>query len=319
MTRPTALTEMFGIDHPVLLAPMAGVSGGQLAKAVSEAGGLGLVAAGYDDIESLNHQLSLTGDSQVGIGCITWMLTESAELLHAALDHRPAAIWLSFGDPTPFVSEIHDAGSRLICQVHTVEHARNALRAGADVLVAQGTEAGGHGSDRRATFTLVPEVADLAAGTGVPVLAAGGVADGRGLAAALTLGADGVAIGSRFVASQESLVSAASRELVISTGGDDTVRTHVYDIAREVSWPAEYTGRLIRNQFIDSWHGREDELTTQHLHIRRQFAEAVARDDFDMATVHIGESAGLIHEVLPAATIVENLLTEADRCLRKMR
>jgi nitronate monooxygenase len=227
----TPLTEMFGIDHPVVLAPMAGVAGGELARAVSESGGLGLIAAGYGGLDELDRQLALTHGASVGIGFITWTLADDTEFLTSALHRKPAAVWLSFGDPQPFVSTIKNAGIRAICQVQTVAQAREALEAGADVLVAQGTEAGGHGGNSRATFTLVPEVVDLAAGTGVPVLAAGGVADGRGLAAALVLGADGVVIGSRFLASIEALVSTPVQEMVLKANGDQTVRTRVYDRA----------------------------------------------------------------------------------------
>ena len=318
MVHATRLTEMFGIDHPVLLAPMAGVAGGRLAKAVSDAGGLGFVAAGYGGVDGLERELSLAGDTPIGIGFITWTLANGVELLEAALARRPAAVWLSFGDPTPLAPAVHAAGTRLICQVQTVRQAREALDAGADVLVAQGSEAGGHGGNTRATFTLVPEMVDLATGTDVPVLAAGGVADGRGLAAALVLGADGVVIGSRFVASDEALVGEAARDLVCATTGDDTVRTRVYDVARELSWPKQYTGRLIRNQFIDKWHGDEDTLATRVPQLRASFAEALARNDFSVASVHIGESVGLIHDVRPAADILRDLIVEADQAIERV-
>jgi len=318
MARSTPLTEMFGIEHPVVLAPMAGVAGGRLAKAVSGAGGMGLVAAGYLGVDELDRQLALAAGSPVGIGFITWRLVEDTELLTTALQHRPAAVWLSFGDPKPFVSSIHAAGIRVICQIQTVSQAHEALEAGVDVLVAQGSEAGGHGCNSRATFTLVPEVVDLAAGTGVPVLAAGGIADGRGLAAALVLGADGVVIGSRFLASHEALVSATVRQLAVGTNGDQTVRTRVYDVARELPWPTPYTGRLIRNEFIDEWHDDEDTLAKQMPHLRDTLADAVARNDFNIATVHVGESAGLIHDVRPAADIVRDILREADQTLARV-
>lgn len=319
MTRTTALTGMFGIDHPVLLAPMAGAAGGWLARAVSEGGGLGMVAAGYGGVDGLAHELTLTGDAQVGIGLITWTLTDSTDLLQAAIAHQPAAIWLSFGDPRPYLPAIQAADIRVICQVQTLRQARKALEAGADVLVAQGSEAGGHGGNQRATFSFVPEVVDLAAGTGVPVLAAGGVADGRGLAAALVLGADGAVVGSRFAASNEALLSASARDLVVASSGDDTIRTNAYDVARELSWPTEYTGRLVRNKFIENWHGREDELAAQLSQIREEFAHALTHNDFNMASVHIGESTGLIHDVRPAADILHDIVTEADQTLQKVR
>jgi hypothetical protein len=151
------LTELLGIEHPVLLAPMDLVSGGRLAAAVSQAGGLGLLGGGYGDGEWIEQEWGRAGNARIGCGFITWSLAQRPELLGVALAHRPAAVMLSFGDPTPFVSSIHAAGTRLICQVQTLAQAREAMAAGADVLVAQGTEAGGHGQSEP-LVTLLPQV-----------------------------------------------------------------------------------------------------------------------------------------------------------------
>ena len=318
MAYATKLTELLGIEHPLFLAPMGGVAGGRLAGAVSGAGALGFIGAGYSGTEGLDRELALVGDEPIGIGFITWTLEQNRRLLDAALARTPVAVWLSFGDPAPYVAAIREAGAKLVIQVQSIRQASEALEAGADVLVAQGTEAGGHGGNERTTFTLLPEVVDLAAGAGVPVLAAGGVVDGRGLAAALVLGADGAVVGSRFVASEESLLSAAARGLVARAGGDDTVRTRVYDVARGLSWPKEFTGRVLRNELVDRWHGREDELAEQLPQLRDAFARALAGDDFRMATVHIGEGVGLIGDVLPAADIVRGLVDEADRAFARV-
>ena len=167
----TAFTELFHVDHPLVLAPMGGVSGGALAAAVSEAGGLGLVGGGYGDPGWLERELRTVAgatDKPWGVGVITWAASEEAVRL--ALSYRPAAMFLSFGDPAPFGALVRQAGVRLICQVQDLAGARQAVAAGADVIVAQGTEAGGHGS-RRATLPLVPAVADAVAPA--PVLAAG--------------------------------------------------------------------------------------------------------------------------------------------------
>ncbi|MGL6236070.1 MAG: NAD(P)H-dependent flavin oxidoreductase [Segniliparus sp.] len=318
MAYSTKLTEMFGIEHPLVLAPMGGVAGGRLAGAVSAAGALGFIGAGYGGAAGLDREFALAGDAQIGVGFITWTLAQNRELLDAALRRRPVAVWLSFGDPEPYAAEIRRAGAKLVVQVQNIRGAAEALAAGADVLVAQGTEAGGHGGNERSTFSLLPEVVDLAAKTGVPVLAAGGVVDGRGLAAALALGAEGAVVGSRFVASEESLLSDAARRLVVAAGGDDTVRTRVYDVARDLSWPGEFTGRVLRNAFIDQWHGHEDELAERLPELREAFASAVAGGDFRMATVHIGEGVGLVADILPAAGIVRRLLDEADRALARI-
>src|SRR5580692_979494 len=139
------LTQTLGIEHPVLLAPMDVVSGGRLAAAVSQAGGLGLLGGGYGDGDWIDREWERAGNARIGCGFITWSLTKRPQVLERALAHRPAAIMLSFGDPRPFAPAIHDAGARLICKVQTVSQAHEAAEAGADIIVAQGTEAGGHG------------------------------------------------------------------------------------------------------------------------------------------------------------------------------
>src|SRR6201993_4571584 len=190
----TALTSLLGIKHPILLAPMDVVSGARLAAAVSNAGGFGILGGGYGEKAWLEQQTAslATCKAPFGVGFITWSLARRPELLDIALDAAPRAIMLSFGDPSPFAPRIKSAGALLICQVQTEDMARQALDAGADILVAQGTEAGGHGASRT-TIDIVPAVVDLAAGR-VPVVAAGGIADGRGLAAMVMLGGAGVLV-----------------------------------------------------------------------------------------------------------------------------
>ena len=254
----TPFTELFHVDHPLVLAPMGGVSGGALAAAVSKAGGLGLVGGGYGDPRWLERELQLVAGATGkpwGVGVITWAVGE--DIVRLALSYRPAAVLLSFGDPAPFGALVKEAGIRLICQVQDVAGARQAAAAGADVIVAQGTEAGGHGS-RRATLPLVPAVADAVAP--VPVLAAGGIADGRGVAAALMLGAQGAVLGTRFCASSEALWPDWAKKQLVAGGGDETSRSRVFDIARGLDWPAPYTGRALRNAFADAWDGREEAL-----------------------------------------------------------
>jgi nitronate monooxygenase len=217
----TRLTEMLGIEHPIISAPMAFAAGGKLAAAVTAAGGLGLIGGGYGDAEWLEREFAEARNTRVGCGFITWSLAKRPMLLELVLAHSPAAVMLSFGSPVPFAPRIKAAGAKLICQVQTMEHARAAVDVGADIIVAQGAEAGGHGL-ARATFTLVPEIADYLAkaAPATALVAAGGVADGRGLAAALMLGADGALIGSRFWASEEALVHAAFHKAAIGADGD---------------------------------------------------------------------------------------------------
>src|SRR5947209_1631633 len=217
----TRLTELLKLQHPILLAPMAYVAGGKLAAAVSKAGGFGIIGGGYGEGPWMMRELDAAGGARVGVGFITWSMAKNPRLLDLALERKPPAIMLSFGDVKPHVDQIKRAGALMICQIQTVEQAKDAVANGADVLVAQGAEAGGHGM-ARGTFGLVPAVVDAA--RGVPVAAAGGVADGRGLAAALMLGADGVLVGTRFYATLEAAIHHAAKERVIATSGDETIR-----------------------------------------------------------------------------------------------
>ena len=314
MALRTRLTDFFGIKHPIVLAPMDPASGGALAAAVSAAGGLGLIGGGYGDRDRLEAEFAKAGNQRVGCGFITWSMAKTPALLDVALSRKPVAMMLSFADPAPFAERIHAAGIPLICQVHNVEHARRALGCGAAVLVAQGTDAGGHGLRMRGTITLVPSVVDLVARErpDVLVLAAGGIADGRGIAAALTLGADGALLGTRFWATREAVIHSAAKERVLAATGDETVRTSVYDIARGRDWPAAYTGRLMRNAFIDAWHGREDELRVRAGDARNAVEAADRSGDYDVANVTVGESIGLIDDLPPAGELVERLAADAE-------
>jgi nitronate monooxygenase len=308
MTIATRLTEKLGITHPILLAPMDLVSGGRLAASVSAAGGLGLIGGGYGDEAWLTRELDAAGDARIGVGFITWSMARRPAMLDLALERRPAAIMLSFGEVRPHVDTIHRAGALLICQVQSLEQARDAASAGADIIVAQGTEAGGHGMSR-GTFAFVPAVVDVV--PGIPVVAAGGVADGRGLAAALMLGADGVLVGTRFYASQEADGFQAAKQRMVDASGDQTVRGILFDIARGNIWPSPYTGRVLRNGFTERWRGREAELL-QKLHEEApRLAAARVSGDFDTAAVIAGEAVDLIGDIPPAAEIVTRMMAEA--------
>jgi len=315
----TRLTEFFGIEHPILLAPMALASGGRLAAAVTRAGGLGLVGGGYADAEWLQTQIGLADGTRVGYGFITWSLARNPATLELALAQQPATVMLSFGEPVPFAERIHAAGVPLTAQVQTLEQTRRALDAGADVIVAQGGEAGGHGMSVRSTFTLVPEIVDLVAARSPDtlVVAAGGVGDGRGLAAALALGADGAVVGTRFWATPEALVSPRAQQRAVAAVGDDTVRTRAYDVVRRLDWPAEYNARALGNAFLDTWHGHEAELSARLPEAVGAYEKAVAAEDFDTAAILVGEGVGRIRDVRPAADIVADMVSEAARILNR--
>jgi nitronate monooxygenase len=306
----TRLTEIFGLQYPIVLAPMGGVSGGQLAAAVSNAGGLGLVGGGYGDPDWLRAQLLLVRKESRrpwGVGFITWSVGRS--VIELALEHEPSAIMLSFGDPNPYARLIRSSGCKLICQVQDLDGARIAQEAGADVIVAQGSEAGGHGASR-ATLPLVPAVVDAVAPT--PVVAAGGIADGRGLAAALMLGAQGALIGTRFYASVEALAPDRAKQRIVAARGELTSRTRVFDVVRSLAWPEANTGRALRNRFLERWHGRENELAAALGAEHAAYLDAVREADFDTAVVWAGESVDLIKDVERAATLVARISAEAS-------
>lgn len=296
---------------------MAFAGGGALAAAVSLAGGFGLIGGGYGNAKWLDEQLDLAGEAKVGVGFITWSAQRSPELVTQAIERGAAAIMLSFGDPSTFAEEVHQAGVPLICQCQSLSHVQDAIEAGAEIVVAQGAEAGGHGSSR-GTISFVPEVADFLAehAPDTILVAAGGIADGRGLAASLMLGADGVLLGTRFWASSEALVHPRHHAAILAANGDGTLRTHVPDIVRHLPWPAEFTARVQRNTFIERWNGREPELAAAAVTAGPPYLQAFAEGDPDKTAVWFGEAAGLIHEIEPAAHIVERIVDEAERLIQ---
>lgn len=318
MSIATPLTELLGIRHPILSAPMDTIAGSRLTRAVSEAGGFGILGGGYGDHARLRAEAAeLKGFAPFGIGFITWSLAKQPELLDIALDARPQAIMLSFGDPAPFAQRIRNRGVRLICQVQSEDMASQAFDAGADILIAQGTEAGGHGASRT-TVDIVPAIVDLAAGR-VPVVAAGGIADGRGLAAMMMLGASGVLIGTRFYASVEANGANEAKQRICAADGNDTVRGVVCDWSRNLFWPAPFTARTLVNDHIRGWTGREIELMQRASEVAEQYAAAKAAGNFEVAAVFAGEAVGLIHDIPPAAEIVARIAIEAEQLLAGRR
>ncbi|HYL86942.1 MAG TPA: nitronate monooxygenase [Candidatus Angelobacter sp.] len=318
----TRLTEEFGIHHPILCAPMALICGGCLAAAVTDAGGLGILGGGYAGAlggePDLGQELELVRGRKFGVGFITWALERSPQALEQALKHSPHCVFLSFGDPKPFAEKIRRGGAKLICQVQSLRHVDQALDGGADVIVAQGTEAGGHGA-ARSTLPLVPEVADYLAKRAPKtlLLAAGGIADGRGLAAAIMLGADGVLVGTRFWASAEALTPQIMTDRAVRATGDDTVRTKAIDALRGVPWPPEFSFRVLKNKFTDEWAHREAEAAAASGSLAGAYADARARQDLDMYLTVAGEATGLLHDRPRAASIIENMVAQAESLLKR--
>lgn len=315
MAISTALTALLGIKHPILQAPMDTIAGARLVAAVGAAGGFGILGGGYGNKEWLEQETAkLAGVSTpFGIGFITWSLAKRPELLDIALAARPRAIMLAFGDPNPFAPRIKSAGALLFCQVQTEDMARQALDAGADILIAQGTEAGGHGASRT-TIDIVPAIVDLAAGR-VPVVAAGGIGDGRGLAAMMMLGASGVLLGTRFYASQECDGAEEAKKRICEATSGATTRGIIFDLSRNNVWPAPFTGRTLINDHARRWMGHEIELLQNVNAVVAEYAAAREARNFDIAGVFAGEAVGLIHDIPPAAEIVERIVNEADQIL----
>lgn len=316
MTLHTRLCDLLEVEVPILNAPMGGGDApAELAAAVSEAGGLGLIGGTTKDgtawvVDQVRRARDLT-DRPFGVGFICHF-PGAAELMAAALDEGVRIIALSFADPTPFVGPAHEAGALVVCQVRTVAAAKQAAAAGVDVITAQGTEAGGH-TGRVSTLPLIPAVVDAVAP--LPVVAAGGIADGRGIAAALMLGADGVWIGTRFIASTESGVSEQYRARVIAASADDTVFTEVFDLVVGRPWPEGVAGRAIANRFSERWHGREEALRAWSEEHRDEYLAVAPESDVDDQAVWAGEASALVNEVEPAGTIVARLVAEATQVL----
>jgi nitronate monooxygenase len=293
------------------------ISHGRLTAAVCRAGGFGILGGGYGRRSWLEQELSVLREALAynsapfGVGFITWSLAKDKELLELALDARPRAVMLSFGDPRPFSPSIHDAGALLICQVQNEAMAEQALAAGADILVAQGSEAGGHGA-RRPLFDLLPTIVDLAAGR-APVIAAGGIADGRGFLAARALGAEGVLMGTRFYASVEAGGHDEAKRRICAATGSDTMRTSIFDISRNLEWPAPFTARCVVNDYLRRWHNHELDLLRDKENVVIEYFAAVAASNFDVAAVFAGECAGLIDEILPVDAIIHRIVSYVDK------
>jgi NAD(P)H-dependent flavin oxidoreductase YrpB (nitropropane dioxygenase family) len=314
----TPLTRWFDLSTPIIGAPMAGVSGGAMARAVSEAGGLGMIGvSGAHRAEFVTEQCAIPAEAEVpfGVGLMVWVLDDRPELFEATIAAQPSLVSVSFGDPAPYVGPLHDAGIAVASQVNTAADVARALDAGVDVLVAQGTEAGGH-TGTVATMALVPQVVD-AVGANVPVVAAGGLFDGRGLAASLALGADGVWVGTRFIATPEARAVKGYKEALLDTPEDGTVVSRAY---------TGKTCRVVRNEWTQHFEEHPGELEPfpgQVIASMRAGANhlgAADGTDVDVAREFMpcGQGVGAIHELVPAATLVQQMLEEAERAIDRI-
>jgi nitronate monooxygenase len=310
----TPLTRWFDLTTPVIGAPMAGVAGGELARAVSLGGGLGMIGiSGKHTAEFLTEQCEIPAASEVpfGVGLMVWTLADRPDLFEATVAARPSLVSVSFGDPEPYVGQLHDAGIAVAAQVNTLDDAHRALEAGVDVLVAQGTEAGGHTGQR----TLLPLLQEVLALTDRPVLAAGGIATGAAMAGVLVAGASGVWVGTALLSCTEGLNSDAARERVRAAAGDETVLTRAFDVAEGIAWPERWPGRALVNDFSRVWHGRENELIADD-EARRLVVEGRRTGDPATAPVYAGEAVGLVRSERSATDVVRTMDAEAEKALR---
>lgn len=313
----TYLTTSWSLRYPIIGAPIAYVGRGRLARAIGQAGGLGMIGIGStESVEFLAQQAAIArGEDQghFGIGMHTWAIEKRPDLLEAAIEAAPFIISISFGSPALYVERIHRRGILLATQVNTRADAIQAERDGVDLIVAQGTEAGGHVTGQVATLPLLQAVLDAVQ---TPVLAAGGIATPRGVAAALAAGAAGVWIGTALLASPECENTEQARTRIVQAQETDTVLTRAFDVAQGLAWPPQFPGRALRNRFTDEWHSRVDALP-QASEARQQLAQAIASKDYDLAYIYAGQAVGLITRQQPVGEIIHNLGEGAERLLRE--
>lgn len=311
----TFLTTSWNLRYPIIGAPMAYVGRGRLARAVTQGGGLGMIGIGSSEsVEFIATEAAIArGNDQgrFGFGFHAWALERRPDLLLAALEQQPFLISISFGSPAPYVEQVHKQGIYLATQVHSRAEALEAAQAGVDLLVAQGSEAGGH-TGQVSTLPLLQSILDAVQ---LPVLAAGGIATPRGVAAALAAGAEGVWVGTRLIASPESEHTRQARERILQAEETETVLTRAFDVAQGLPWPAHYPGRALRNQFSDQWHEHVEELPANEA-ARQQLANAIKNKDYDLAFIYAGEAVGLIKSSQPASDIIRQLGDGAEQLLQ---
>jgi nitronate monooxygenase len=308
----TWLTRQFDLSIPIVSAPMGGASSGSFAEKVGAAGALGMIAAGTKATPEFIAEEAgkISGDNRRwGIGTLAWVVERKPEILEAALAANPALVSISYGSYERFIGSIRATGARATTQVGTLAEALEAEAAGVDFVVVRGGEGGGHGRDDMATLPLLQEVLDHVA---LPVVAAGGIANRRGLAAVLAAGAVGAWVGSAFLACVETAWTDEARKRIIAASDGDTIYTRSFDRGLQLDWPHEFGGRAIQNQFSFAWHEQES-MSQQAVDA---MSAAVRDHDYEIAPIWAGQAISL----LDRETTVEEVLGEfarAEDLLRK--
>jgi NAD(P)H-dependent flavin oxidoreductase YrpB (nitropropane dioxygenase family) len=314
----TPVCDLLDIEHPIALGGMGSGTSAALVAAVSGAGGLGALGCLYLTPDQIGERCSaIRRDTNRPFALNFLLFDMREECFAAALKARPSVMQFAWARPEqdlrPFFDRAHDAGCKVTHMVGSVPDAVRAAKAGADVIIAQGTEGGGH-VGWMASMPLIPMVVD-AVGS-IPVLAAGGFADGRGLVAALALGAQGILLGTRFLASVESPLHANFKQAIVDSDGHDTELTEIPDIAAGQVWPGAMI-RARRNRFIERWAGREWALRQSRAEASTKVRAARDEGNIDEGSLSFGQDAGLIHDIRPAAEIVTRIAQEADEVLTR--
>jgi len=286
----------------------------ELVAAVSNAGGLGSLGCAYRTIDEISKDLfGMRALSSRPFAVNHLILTLDEEAFALTLNFKPAIISTAGGDPGEYVKRAHDAGILSLHQIHTVQQAVQAAERGVDVIIAQGSEAGGHGGTVSA-LSLVPQVVDAV--NPIPVVASGGIADGRGLAAALVLGAQGVNIGTRFLAAEEAPVAQEWKQMILDAASEDAVKFLAWnEFMPRKDGGYETSLRAIRTLFIDHWHQHKDEVEQEAESLREEVLEAMRQRTLYKLVPGAGQSAGIVDEVLPAAQIVRQIAEDAEQAL----
>jgi NAD(P)H-dependent flavin oxidoreductase YrpB (nitropropane dioxygenase family) len=315
----TALTELLAIEHPIVSAGMGGgMADGELAGAVAEAGGLGVVGASWlppDEARGLIRRARELTEKPIGVNLL---LFGTEDLLEPVLDEKPEVLSTAWArenqDLTAIFAAAHERGAKVMHMVQTAAGAEAAAEAGADVIVAQGTEGGGH-VGLIGTSVVVRQV--VRAVTPLPVVAAGGLVDGAGLVAALALGAQGVLLGTRFVATDECPAPDYYKQAIVESDGADTVVTTMSDALTGRDWPGAWA-RIARTAFAEEWLGRDPEVRRRREELFAQLSESDERGDAEQSIIWLGQSAGLIDTVMPAGEVVRAIAAEAEEILASM-
>jgi enoyl-[acyl-carrier protein] reductase II len=313
LTLHTPLCDLLGVEHPIMLAGMGGVSYAELAAAVCNAGGygvLGMAGRGPDFIREQMREVRKLTDRPFGVD----LLAASPDSLTASVDviisEGASSFVAGLGVPMPIMEKLKNAGLKVMVVCGAVKHAVKAEQAGCDAVICQGGEGGGH----TGLVGTMPLVAQAVEAVKIPVVAAGGLYDGRGLAAALSLGAVGVWMGTRFIASTEAHAGGLYRETIIEASDDDTVRTRSY---------SGKPMRVRKNPYVEDWESRPQDIQPfpQQAMISSQagvmggIGGQIEGLDPDRSCLAMGQSAGGIHEVRPAGEIVRQLIVEAEAAL----